>query len=433
MSRPLALDPGGMVEGQCREACPPLALRQQQLYRESLQERQQQPQPIQSLKGSHASMAKGSLKAVRETRAIIIDIGTGYSKCGFAGDLWPSHVISSTVGKPIQEPAKTRDKQKETFVGRVLQNISVPLELINPLRNGIVVDWNCVQDMWEYIFHTEMKIQPEDHAVLVSDPPLSPTTNREKYAEMMFEGFCIPAIHIAYQSRLSMYSYGRTSALVVESGHGVSYVVPIYEGYVMSSITGMVDYAGLDITCYLMKLLNESGNTFTEDQLSIVEDIKEKCCYTSLDLEQDLSLPLQKQQLDYKLLDGNLITIGKERFLCAEALFNPALLCSQEPGLLQLTMTCLKKCDAALMRILVGNMLLCGGSTMMAGFAARFQSELSWMCPNDHFTIAASPQRKSSVWIGGSILASLQSFQQLWIYKREYEEYGPSCIFNKCF
>uniref|UniRef100_A0A8B9PDH4 Actin like 7A n=1 Tax=Apteryx owenii TaxID=8824 RepID=A0A8B9PDH4_APTOW len=381
---------------------------------------------------SHASVAKGSLKAVKEIRAVIIDIGTGYSKCGFAGDPWPSHVISSTVGKPIQKTAKTGDKQKETFVGRDLQNTSVPLELINPLRHGIVVDWNCVQDTWEYIFHTEMKIQPEDHAVLVSDPPLSPTANREKYAEMMFEGFCMPAIHIAYQSQLSMYSYGRTSALVVESGHGVSYVVPIYEGYIMPSITGRVDYAGLDITCYLMKLLNESGNKFTEDQLSIVEDLKEKC-YASLDLEQDLSLPLKKEQINYELPDGHLITIGKERFLCAEALFNPALLCSQEPGLSQLTMTYLEKCDADLKRRLVGNILLCGGSTMMAGFADRFQSKLTWMCPNDHFTIAASPQRKSSVWIGGSILASLQSFQPLWVYRREYEEHGPSCIFKKCF
>ncbi|XP_009673638.1 actin-like protein 7A [Struthio camelus] len=382
---------------------------------------------------SQASVAKGHLKAVKETRAIVIDLGTGYSKFGFAGDPWPSHVISSTVGKQIQETAKTGNKRKETFVGRELQTTSVPLELINPLRHGIVVDWNCVQDTWEYIFHTAMKIQPEDHAVLVSDPPLSPTTNREKYAEMLFEGFCVPAIHIAYQSRLSMYSYGRTSALVVESGHGVSCVVPIYEGYIMPSITGRVEYAGLDITRYLMKLLNESGKRFTEDQLSIIEDLKEKCCYTSLDLEQDLSLPVRKQQIDYELPDGHLITIGKERFLCAEALFNPALLCSQEPGLSQLTVTYFKKCDSDLKRRLVGNILLCGGSTMMAGFADRFQSELIWLCPNDHLSIAASPQRKSSVWIGGSILASLQSFQQLWVYRREYEEHGPACIFKKCF
>ncbi|NWQ88658.1 ACL7A protein, partial [Burhinus bistriatus] len=359
--------------------------------------------------------------------AVVIDIGTGYFKCGFAGDPWPSYIVSSTVGKPIGE---TGSNQKETFVGKELQNSRVPLTLISPIRHGTVIDWGCVQDTLECIFQKEMKIQPEDHAALLSVPPLCSIVDKEKYAEMMFEGFHTPAIHIAYQSHLSMLSYGKTSALVVESGHGASHVVPIYEGYVIRSITEKVDYAGLDITCYLMKLLNESGNAFTEHQLSVVQDLKEKCCYTSLDLAQDLNLPVQNQQMDYELPDRHLIT---ERFLCAEALFKPALLGSQEPGLLQLTLTCLKKCDADSYKKMVGNILLCGGSTMMEGFADRFQMELDRMCPSDNLITAVSPQRKSSVWIGGSILASLHSFQELWVYSSEYVEHGPSCIFKKCF
>ncbi|NXC17324.1 ACL7A protein, partial [Corythaeola cristata] len=375
-------------------------------------------------------MTKGSLKATKETKAVVIDIGTGHFRCGFAGDPWPAYIFSSPVGKPTQESGSN---QKETFVGRELQNRSVPLTFINPVRRGIVVDWNCVQDTLECIFQTKMKIQPENHAVLISVPPLCSLTDKEKYAEMMFEGLHMPAIHIAYQSQLSMYSYGKTSALVVESGHGASHVVPIYEGYVIRGITGRVDYAGLDVTRYLMRLLNESRNVFTEHQLNIVQDLKEGCCYTSLDLMQDLSLPAQRQQLDYQLPDGHLITVGKERFLCAEALFKPALLRSQQPGLLQLTLTCLKKCDADIRKTMVGNILLCGGSTMMEGFTNRFQMELARMCPNDNLITAVSPQRKSSVWIGGSIPASLRSFQEFCVYRSEYEERGPSCIFKKCF
>ncbi|NXC70045.1 ACL7A protein, partial [Anhinga anhinga] len=372
----------------------------------------------------------GGLKATKETKAVVVDIGTGYFKCGFAGDPRPSCVVSSTVGKPVWGAGSN---QKDTFVGRELWNSSIPLTLINPVRRGIVVDWNGVQDTLERIFQTELKIQPDDHAVLVSVPPLCSITDKERYAELMFEGLHMPAVHIAYQSPLSMYSYGKTSALVVESGHGASHVVPIYEGYVLRSITGRVDYAGLDITCFLMKLLNESGNMFTEHQLNIVQDLKEKCCYTSLDLRQDSCLPVQKQQMDYELPDGHLITVGKERFLCAEALFKPALLGSEQPGLLQLTLDCLKKCDADISKSMVGNILLCGGSTMMEGFANRFQMELARMCPSDNLITAASPQRNSSVWIGGSILASLRSFQELWVYRSEYEECGPSCIFKKCF
>ncbi|NXD84781.1 ACL7A protein, partial [Halcyon senegalensis] len=375
-------------------------------------------------------MTRGSIKAVKKTKAVVIDIGTGYFKCGFAGDPWPSYVVSSAVGKPTWE---TGSKQKETFVGGEGQNNRVPLTLINPVRHGLVVDWNSVQDTLECIFHMEMKVQPEEHAALVSVPPLCSITYKERYAEMMFEGFHAPAIHIAYQSHLSMYSYGKTSALVVESGHGTSCVVPIYEGYMVCSITGRGDYAGLDITHYLMKLLNESGNMFTEHQIDIIQDLKEKCCYTSLDLARDLSLPVQKQQMDYQLPDGHLITVGKERFLCAEGLFRPVLLGSQQPGLLQLTLACLEKCDADITKKMVGNILLCGGSTMMEGFADRFQMELARMCPSDNLITAASSQRNSSVWIGGSILASLHSFQDLWVYRSEYEEHGPSCVFNKCF
>ncbi|NXW38128.1 ACL7A protein, partial [Phaetusa simplex] len=349
-------------------------------------------------------------------KAVVVDIGTGYFKCGFAGDPCPSHIVSSTVGKPIGEAGCN---QKETFIGRDLQN-------------SIVVDWNGVQDTLEFIFQREMQIQPEDHAVLVSVPPLCSIADKERYAEMMFEGFHVPAIHIAYQSCLSMYSYGKTSALVVESGHGASHVVPIYEGYVIRSITGKVDYAGLDITRYLMKLLNESGNAFTEHQLNIIQDLKEKCCYTSLNPRKDLSLPIQNQQMNYELPDRHLVTVGKERFLCAEALFKPALLGSQQPGLLQLTLACLQKCDGDINKKMLRNILLCGGSTMMEGFADRFEMELARMCPSDNLIVAASPQRKSSVWIGGSILASLHSFQELWVYSSEYEEHGPSCIFKKC-
>ncbi|XP_030327222.1 actin-like protein 7A [Strigops habroptila] len=383
-----------------------------------------------ALRVSHKSATTANLKAMKETKALVVDIGTGHFKCGFAGDPWPLYIVSPTFGKPTWEAGSN---QRETFVEEELQNSSVPSTPINPVRHGTVVDWNYVQDTLKCIFKAEMKIQPDDHAVLMSVPPLCSTTDKGKYAEMLFEGLHTPAIHLAYQSHLSMYSYGKTSALVVESGHGVSYVVPIYEGYILRSITGKVDYAGSDITCYLMKLLNESGNAFTEHQLNIIQDLKEKCCYTSLDLKQDLSLPVEKQQVDYKLPDGHFISVGKERFLCAEALFKPVLFGSQQQGLLQLTLACLKKCDADINRKMLGNILLCGGSTMMEGFADRFQRELARMCPHDGPIITASPQRKSAVWIGGSILASLNSFQDLWVHRYEYEEHGSTCIFKKCF
>ncbi|XP_021016853.1 actin-like protein 7A [Mus caroli] len=238
------------------------------------------------------------------TKAVVVDLGTGFCKCGFAGLPKPTHKISTTVGKPYMETAKTGDNRKETFVGHELFNPDIHLKLVNPLRHGIIVDWDTVQDIWEYLFRQEMKIAPEEHAVLVSDPPLSPHTNREKYAEMLFETFNTPAMHIAYQSRLSMYSYGRTSGLVVEVGHGVSYVVPIYEGYPLPSITGRLDYAGSDLTTYLMNLMNNSGKHFSEDHLGIVEDIKTRCCFVALDPIEEKKIPAPEHEIHYTLPDG---------------------------------------------------------------------------------------------------------------------------------
>lgn len=47
--------------------------------------------------------------------------------------------------------------------------------------------------------------------------------------------------------------------------------------------------------------------------------------------------------------------------------------------------------------------------------------------------IVAPPERKYSSWIGGSILASLSTFQQMWISKQDYDESGPSIVHRKCF
>lgn len=367
------------------------------------------------------------------TKAVVVDLGTGYCKCGFAGLPKPTHRISTTVGKPYMETAKTGDNRKETFVGHELINPEVRLKLINPLRHGIIVDWDTVQDIWEYLFHQEMKIAPEEHAVLVSDPPLSPHTNREKYAEMLFETFKTPAMHIAYQSRLSMYSYGRTSGLVVEVGHGVSYVVPIYEGYPLPSITGRLDYAGSDLTTYLMGLMNAAGKHFTEGQLGIVEDIKKKCCFVALDPIEEKKVPATEHMIQYTLPDGQAIYLCQERFLCSEMFFKPSLIKSMQLGLHTQTVSCLNKCDIALKRDLMGNILLCGGSTMLSGFPNRLQKELSSMCPNDTPQVNVLPERDTAVWTGGSILASLQGFQPLWVHRSEYEEHGPFFLYRRCF
>ncbi|XP_062938683.1 actin-like protein 7B [Cynocephalus volans] len=389
--------------------------------------------PDAGIRDTHLSpQLKMKPKKVRKIKALIIDLGSQYCKCGYAGEPRPTYFISSTVGKRCPEAAEAGDSRKETYVGHELLHTEAPLKLVNPLKHGVVADWDCVQHIWEYMFHTAMKIVPEEHAVLVSDPPLSPSSNREKYAELLFETFRIPAMHVTSQSLLSIYSYGKTSGLVVEIGHGVSHVVPVSEGDVLPGLAGHADYAGGDLTHYLMQLLNEAGHGFTRDHLHIIEHIKKRCCYAALLPDEELGLCPDELRVDYELPDGKLITIGRERFRCAEPLFSPSLLGCSQPGLPALTAACLGRCRDAGFQELAANVLLCGGCTMLDGFPERFQRELSLLCPGAGPAVAAAPERKTSVWTGGSILASLQAFQQLWVSREEFEERGGAAIHGKC-
>ncbi|XP_038660042.1 actin-like protein 7B [Scyliorhinus canicula] len=371
-------------------------------------------------------------RMIKEIRALMIDMGTGYFKAGFGGQAKPSVVISSTVGRPMQRSAKTGDNRQENFVGSELR-APFELRLINPLRHGIVLDWTGAEALLCYIFDKELKVRPEDHAVMVADPPLSPVTNRERTAELLFEAFGIPAIHITRQSLLSIYAYGCTSGLVVESGFGSSCVVPIHEGYIMPHITATVDYGGSDLTKYLLKLINHNGYKIGASEYHLVEKIKQEYCYTAIDFDNEMRSETKEYTAHYELPDGKIITVGKERIKCPEALFNPSLMGSREAGLHTMALNIINKCDPSLLEEMYKNILLCGGSTMFSGFRVRFQKELRKLVQDMNPQVQAIPERKYSVWYGGSILSCLKSFQQLWVSKKDYDERGPLAIYRKCF
>uniref|UniRef100_A0AAX7VJS7 Actin alpha cardiac muscle 1 n=1 Tax=Astatotilapia calliptera TaxID=8154 RepID=A0AAX7VJS7_ASTCA len=92
------------------------------------------------------------------------------------------------------------------------------------------------------------------------------------------------------------------------------------------------------------------------------------------------------------------------------------------------------KCDIDIRKDLYANNVMSGGTTMYPGIADRMQKEITALAPSTmKIKIIAPPERKYSVWIGGSILASLSTFQQMWISKQEYDEAGPSIVHRKCF
>lgn len=327
--------------------------------------------------------------------------------------------------------------QKDEYVGDAAMARRGILVIKYPLEHGIVTSWDDMEKIWHHCFFSELRVDPQEHPVLATEAPLNPKNNRERMTQIMFENFSIPAFYVNIQAVLSLYASGRTSGIVVDSGDGVTHTVPIFEGYSLPHAVNRIDLAGRDLTAWLAKLLIQRGYSFTTSaELEIVRDIKQSLCFVAEEFERekanaDSNVALEKE---YELPDGQVITVATERFECPEALFKPELVGMEADGIHNTTFNSIKTADIDIRRDLYHNIVMSGGSTMFPGIAARVQKEMDLLAPTSmKVKVIAPPERQYSVWIGGSILASLSTFQQMWISKKEYEEIGPSIVHRKCF
>jgi len=293
-----------------------------------------------------------------------------------------------------------------------------------------------MEQIWNHCFFNELRISPAEHPVLLTEAPRNPKNNREKMIAMMFEIFDVQACYIQIQAILSLYASGRTTGIVMDSGDGVSHTVPIYEGYALPHAVKRLDLAGRHLTDHMANLLAGAGYSFTTSaEKENVREMKEKLCYVAYSYEDEIAAAEETDDLEtsYELPDGQTVTISKERFMCPEALFQPSMTGKEASGVDIITYDSILACDIDIRKDLYSNIVLSGGTTMYEGIAERMTKDITAQAPASmQIKVIAPPERKFSVWIGGSILSSLSTFATQWITKEEFEESGPAVVHRKC-
>eukprot|EP01135_Chromosphaera_perkinsii_P004700 Nk52_evm11s294 gene=Nk52_evmTU11s294 len=378
-----------------------------------------------------------SYQDVITNQPVVIDNGSGVLKAGFAGEDIPKCIFPSYVGRPKHTKVMAGAVDGDLFIGKRAEELRGLLKVKYPMEHGIVEDWNDMERIWQHIYSEELRIHSEEHPVLLTEAPLNPRKNREKAAEIFFETFNVPALFVSVQAVLSLYASGRTTGVVLDSGDGVTHAVPIFEGFALSHSIQRVDIAGRDVTRHLQLLLKRQGHNFyTSAEVEVVRRMKERACYVAQSASREESVLVERREEDdmYTLPDGKVINMGVSRFKAPEILFQPEIIGEESQGVHECLSNAILRSDIDLRKTFFSNIVLSGGSTLFKGFGDRLLSEVTRSAPKDvKIRISAPQERKYATWIGGSILAGLNTFKKMWVNAEEYAEEGSNVIHRKTF
>lgn len=408
--------------------------------------------------------------------AVVVDCGTGYTKMGYAGNTEPQFIVPSAIA--VKESASVGDKAIQRL-GKGVEDLDFFIgdEALNatsysvkwPIRHGIVEDWDLMERFMEQVIFKYLRSEPEDHYFLLTEPPLNTPENREYTAEIMFESFNVPGLYIAVQAVLALAASWTSrqvgertlTGTVIDSGDGVTHVIPVAEGYVIGSCIKHIPIAGRDITYFIQQLLREREVGIPPEQsLETAKAIKEKYSYVCPDIAKEFAKYDQEPSKWMKRYEGiNSISkqkfgvdVGYERFLGPEIFFHPEF---SNPDFItpisEVVDTVIQNCPIDVRRGLYKNIVLSGGSTMFKDFGRKLQRDVKRNVdlrlkvseelsegrikpkPIDVQVITHHMQRYA-VWFGGSMLASTPEFYKVCHTKADYDEHGPSiCRHNPVF
>ena len=314
---------------------------------------------------------------------IVCDNGSGYVKLGYGGDSFPRAVIPSIIGRPmLRSSQKIGDLElKEVMVGDEAAPLRSFLEIKYPLKEGRVLNWDDMEVLWNYCFNTKLGL-PEnkgDKKILLTEPANNPVKNREKMGEIMLEKFGFGGVAFEYQALLTLMAEGNTTGAVMDSGDGVTHVIPVHEGMIFTEGIKRLNVAGRHVTEYLIKLLLHRGYSFNSSaDFELVREIKEDLCYVSINVKKERAMARDTTVLDkeYKLPDGSTINVGRERFEATEILMQPGLIEMEDDGMATMVYNSICACPLDIQKSLAQNIWLSGGTTMIPGLSSRLEHEV---------------------------------------------------------
>lgn len=372
-----------------------------------------------------------------ELAALVVDNGTGLIKAGLAGEIAPRKCFPTLYGQSRFQGLDIALDQCDYAVGDEAFAKRGVMNITEPIKKGIIVDWDIMEKVWHHTFYNELKVDPQEHPALITDCPQNEAIKKEKAAEIFFENFNVPSFYIGCQAVLALLASGSTKGIVFDSGEGSTHVVPIYEAYALPHSTNALDISGKDLTNHMMNLLIDNGLTFSRHyDVDIIKQIKETKTYISLNYESEQQEFIESgnsKDAIFELPDGKTINIGDQQIKCPEILFNPKIINRDIPGIHELIYRSYFSIDMEVRKTLFSKIVLAGGNTMFPYIAERLCKEMKALGGNSvPFRVYVPAERQFTGWIGGSVLSSLSTFHTMWISKKEYEEGGVNVVRRKC-
>jgi actin-related protein 3 len=391
---------------------------------------------------------------------VIIDSGSGYTKMGIAASSGPAHVVPTILYRGERDVSSdlcrsgifplesSYGPNPLTVIGNaaVKESISDVSGSTKPIVDGRVNDWS---DFEQYMFccYTQyLKVDPSDRPCVLTEPPLNPASNREKLAEIMFETFGVPSMYIGVQAVLALYAYwdGKSSmtGTVIDSGDGVTHVIPVTDGYVSGSSVREIPIAGKDVTRIVSEYLVARKEVLVDSPESAValdrlsKQVKENLTYVCRDVMEEFKLYDASESLfkkiewiDPRTKQSRECEIGYERFMAPEVFFRPELVGNGIRSLPEIVHDSVQASPIDYRKNLLSNIVLSGGSTMFPNFAPRLELELRNSLPNGSSlkvnVNGESDIQRFAVWQGAAALCQTPGFDKHMFTKAQYDEIGP--------